>query len=109
MTVLTNYTICVIIVKGDNMDGFAKRIKELRIKKGYTQAQLGEKLGISPSAVGMYEQGRRQPDSRIIHIAAINFVSIKIFAFPNVVFHYVFLTLYVFICYWLPLLQESER
>lgn len=48
------------------MDGFAKRIKELRIKKGYTQAQLGEKLGISPSAVGMYEQGRRQPDSRII-------------------------------------------
>ncbi|MBQ1231473.1 MAG: helix-turn-helix transcriptional regulator, partial [Clostridia bacterium] len=37
------------------MDGFAKRIKELRIKKGYTQAELGMMLDISPSAIGMYE------------------------------------------------------
>ena len=48
------------------MDGFAGRIKELRINKGYTQADLGALLGISPSAVGMYEQGRREPDSHII-------------------------------------------
>lgn len=48
------------------MDGFARRIKELRINKGYTQAELGAMLGISPSTVGMYEQGRRQPDSHII-------------------------------------------
>ncbi|MBQ5901483.1 MAG: helix-turn-helix transcriptional regulator [Clostridia bacterium] len=48
------------------MDGFAKRIKELRIKKGYTQAELGMMLDISPSAIGMYEQGRREPDSHII-------------------------------------------
>lgn len=48
------------------MDGFSQRIKELRKKYGYTQAKLGEMLGISASAVGMYEQGRREPDSRIL-------------------------------------------
>lgn len=48
------------------MDGFARRIKELRLNKGYTQAELGTMLGISPSAIGMYEQGRREPDSHII-------------------------------------------
>ncbi len=48
------------------MDGFAKRIKELRISRGYTQAELGAMIGISPSTVGMYEQGRREPDSHII-------------------------------------------
>ncbi len=48
------------------MNGFGHRLKELRTKKGYTQARLGEMLGISPSAVGMYEQGRREPDSRLI-------------------------------------------
>ena len=48
------------------MVGFSKRIKELRIKNGYTQAQLGAKLGISASAVGMYEQGRREPDSKVL-------------------------------------------
>lgn len=48
------------------MDGFVERIKKLRVNNGYTQAELAEKLGISPSAVGMYEQGRREPDKRII-------------------------------------------
>lgn len=31
-----------------------------------TQSDLAEKLGISASAVGMYEQGRRHPDSKMI-------------------------------------------
>ena len=48
------------------MDSFQKRIKELRQKNGYTQAELGKKLGISASAIGMYEQGRREPDSKIL-------------------------------------------
>lgn len=48
------------------MNGFAERLKELRIKNGYTQAELGAKLEISPSAVGMYEQSRREPDSRLL-------------------------------------------
>ncbi len=42
------------------------RLKNLRIKHGYTQAELASMLGISTSAIGMYEQGRRQPDNRLL-------------------------------------------
>ena len=44
----------------------ASKIKELRKKAGITQSQLAARLGVSPSAVGMYEQGRREPDSETI-------------------------------------------
>lgn len=44
------------------MDSFQKKIKELRQKNGYTQAELAKRLGVSASAIGMYEQGRREPD-----------------------------------------------
>ena len=37
------------------------RIAALRKNAGMSQAQLAKKLQISPSAVGMYEQGRREP------------------------------------------------
>lgn len=40
-----------------------RKIKHLRIKSGLTQAQLADKLNISASTIGMYEQGRREPDS----------------------------------------------
>lgn len=43
-----------------------KLLKKLREEKGLTQSELGEKLGISPSTVGMYEQGRRVPDVPIL-------------------------------------------
>ena len=42
------------------------KIRELRKNIGMTQSELAERLGISASAVGMYEQGRRQPDSDMI-------------------------------------------
>ncbi len=45
---------------------FAQKFKSLRIKSGYTQAQLAALLGVSTSAVGMYEQGRREPDSAML-------------------------------------------
>ena len=35
------------------------RIAALRREAGMSQAQLAAQLGISPSAMGMYEQGRR--------------------------------------------------
>lgn len=38
-----------------------KRIAELRKKQGWSQTELARRLHISPSAVGMYEQGRREP------------------------------------------------
>lgn len=37
------------------------RIAMLRREAGYSQAELAKLLGISASAVGMYEQGRREP------------------------------------------------
>lgn len=37
------------------------RIAALRRSAGISQAELAQKLKISPSTVGMYEQGRREP------------------------------------------------
>lgn len=46
--------------KGENaMLGI--RIAILRISKGWSQAELARRIGVSTSAVGMYEQGRREP------------------------------------------------
>lgn len=42
---------------------FGNRLKELRLEAGLTQAQLADKLNISSSTIGMYEQGRREPDN----------------------------------------------
>lgn len=56
---------------------FGKKLKILRKKLGITQASLAKKLGISPSTVGMYEQGRREPDSTmLIKIADLFDVSV---------------------------------
>ena len=37
------------------------RIALLRVDKGWSQAELAKRIGVSTSAVGMYEQGRREP------------------------------------------------
>ena len=42
------------------------RIAALRREAGLSQAQLAQKLKISPSAMGMYEQGRREPSLQLI-------------------------------------------
>lgn len=42
------------------------RIKELRKEKQITQAELAKALNISPSTIGMYEQGRREPDYKTL-------------------------------------------
>ena len=42
------------------------RIAALRRGKGLSQAQLAHRLSISPSAVGMYEQGRREPSVELL-------------------------------------------
>lgn len=44
------------------MNDFSAKLKKLRIAAGYTQAEAGALLGVSASAIGMYEQGRREPD-----------------------------------------------
>lgn len=44
----------------------AGRLRELRRLKGVTQAQLAKQLEVSPSTIGMYEQGRREPDHEML-------------------------------------------
>ena len=39
------------------------RIAALRREAGLNQAELAQRLQVSPSAVGMYEQGRREPSA----------------------------------------------
>lgn len=45
---------------------FGENLKSLRKKAGYTQGEFANVLGISASAVGMYEQGRREPDQKLL-------------------------------------------
>lgn len=54
-----------------------QRIAALRRHLGMSQAELAKKMGVSPSAVGMYEQARREPSlgalttlSRIFGVSA---------------------------------------
>lgn len=42
--------------------GFADAFKQERLRIKYTQQQMAEALNVSPSTVGMWEQGRRIPD-----------------------------------------------
>ena len=43
------------------MNGFAKRLKELREKAGLTQGELAEKTGLSRGGLANLEQGLRGP------------------------------------------------
>ena len=42
------------------------RIAALRRHAGLSQAELAAQLQISPSAIGMYEQGRREPSTQTL-------------------------------------------
>lgn len=44
----------------------ANRIKQLRKESKMTQAELAEKLGVSPQAVGTYERGSRKVSSKML-------------------------------------------
>lgn len=57
------------------------RLKELRKKHHMTQQVLADALGVSPSTIGMYEQGRREPDHstlaaicRLFHVSSDYFL-----------------------------------
>lgn len=45
---------------------FGARVAALRKAAGMSQAQLASQLNISSSAVGMYEQNRREPPLQIV-------------------------------------------
>lgn len=52
--------------KGGMISVLGPRIAALRKEKGLSQAELAQQLKISPSAVGMYEQGRREPSAQLL-------------------------------------------
>ncbi|ALP39393.1 hypothetical protein ASL14_26315 (plasmid) [Paenibacillus sp. IHB B 3084] len=53
------------------------KIKKYRKKLKLTIQQLADKVGLSSSAIGMYERGQRTPDLRTIHIFA-RFFSVEV-------------------------------
>ena len=48
------------------MRDFKEKLKSLRAEKGLTRAQLAKLLGITPSAIGMYERGERLPNMEVM-------------------------------------------
>ena len=56
---------------------FPQRLKELRLKKGLTQTELGEKVGVKQSTFTNWENGKREPNfETIIKIADLLEVSV---------------------------------
>lgn len=57
---------------------FGEILKKLRKEAGMSQEQLGSRIGVSKSTIGMYEQGQRMPqnDSILKEIATLFSVSI---------------------------------
>lgn len=42
------------------------RLRDLRIKYGYSQKEVSEKTGVSPSIVSGYESGERTPSTQVL-------------------------------------------
>ena len=54
---------------------FNRRLKMFRLKNNLTQLELANKIGVSSSALAMYERGERRPDfetlielSKVLHV-----------------------------------------
>jgi len=41
---------------------FGKRLKELRLEKGFSQRKLGEMFGVCNQTISFWENGSREPD-----------------------------------------------
>jgi len=48
------------------MEIFAQRLKEIRKEKGFTQAQVANKLSVVESCYANWEQGRTEPSIKAI-------------------------------------------
>lgn len=52
------------------MSEFSKVLKNLRQEEKYTQRELGKLLGLSGSAISMYERGEREPELEVLELIA---------------------------------------
>lgn len=52
------------------MGNFSSVFKTLRLKSGLTQQEMAEKLKISRSSIGMYENGEREPSFELLESIA---------------------------------------
>lgn len=52
---------------------FPSQLRELREKKGISQAILARDLGVSKSTIGLYETGDTLPDAKTLHDLAVYF------------------------------------
>lgn len=60
----------VEVVKNQSM--FSIRLKELRINKGFTQSELGKKVGVKQNTFTNWENGSREPNFKtLIELANI--------------------------------------
>lgn len=55
------------------MSGFSETLSSLRKREGLTQSELAARLGISKSAVSMYERGQREPELELLEKMADTF------------------------------------
>lgn len=46
--------------------GLPEKLKALRVQYGFSQKQVAEKVGVSPSIVSGYETGERTPSTEIL-------------------------------------------
>ena len=53
-----------------NLSAFSETLSRLRRERGLTQAELSARLGISKSAVSMYECGNREPELDLLRAMA---------------------------------------
>ena len=55
------------------MGDFPNIFRKIREQSGLTQQQMADKLGVSRSAIGMYENGEREPNFETLELIADTF------------------------------------
>lgn len=48
------------------MTNFGNKLKELRLKFGFTQRQLAERIGVTSSVISYYERQERYPSPDVV-------------------------------------------
>ena len=48
------------------INGLPEKLRSLRTKYGYSQKQVADKIGVSPSIVSGYETGERTPSTEVL-------------------------------------------